>query len=768
MKRRPSLAFILIFSLFLSVNAQTPQPAPTQTPPSPTATPTPTQSPTPPPTQTQTPQQQGQLSDEDVVRITTNLVQVDAIITDKDGKQVKDLRPEEVEISEDGRTQKITHFSYISTEGSPTQPVAAAPAAPVDKNAPPVPPVHLRPEQIRRTIAIVVDDLGLSFTSTAYVRYSLKKFIDKQVQPGDLVAIIRTAGGIGVLQQFTSDKRQLYAAVERVKWYPMGRGGIGALAPIESNDQSQNQTPGVDSSDSNTNSAGEDIDQFREELFSVGTLGALNYVVKGMRELPGRKSILLVSDGLKIFNSDDPTRTTRVLDALRRLTDLANRASVVIYTMDARGLQTLGLTAADDVGGMSGDQIETQLSNRRAGFFESQNGLNYLAEQTGGIPIRNTNDLAGGIKRVLDDQSGYYLIGYRPDESTFDRLKGRTRFHKISIKVKRPGLKVRSRTGFYGITDEEAAPQRRTPAQQMVSALNSPFASGGVHLRLTSLYGNDPKAGSFMRSLLHIDLRDLTFTDEPDGWHKAVFDVLAITFGDNGAVVGQPVAKTQTIRLRGDTYKSFLDSGLVYVLTFPVKKSGAYQLRTALRDEASERVGSASQFIEVPDINKNRLTLSGIIMSGVNPSAKPKTQNKESAAGSESQPAPGAAVRTTQEGISDTDPLAGPAVRKFKSGMLMQYGYVIYNAQLDKATGHPQLQTQMRLFRDGKQIFTGRVQPFDPGNQPDLKRLTAGGGLHLGSDLTPGEYILQLVVTDPLAKDKYRTATQWIDFEIVK
>ena len=98
----------------------------------------------------------------------------------------------------------------------------------------------------------------------------------------------------------------------------------------------------------------------------------------------------------------------------------------------------------------------------------------------------------------------------------------------------------------------------------------------------------------------------------------------------------------------------------------------------------------------------------------------------------------------------------------------MQYGYAIYNAQLDKATGRPQIQTQVRLFRDGNQIFAGRVLPFNPGAQMDLKRLWAGGGINLGTDLVPGEYILQVIVTDPLAKEKYRTATQWIDFEIVK
>ncbi|HKQ99423.1 MAG TPA: VWA domain-containing protein [Pyrinomonadaceae bacterium] len=728
MKRRSSLALALIFSLFLTALAQNPQPNP----------------------------QPQQTDQDDVVRITTNLVQVDAVVLDKDGKLVTDLRPEEVEILEDGRPQTITNFSFVSTESGTAQPVAVTPSAAADKSAPPVPPVRLRPEQVRRTVALVVDDLGLSFESTAFVRQALKKFVDQQVQAGDLVAIIRTSGGVGALQQFTSDKRQLYAAVERVRWNPQGRGGVGAFAALEGDPTAQMgdqlpAQPGGD--DGRERTAGEDLDRFREDLFAVGTLGALNYVVRGMRELPGRKSVLLMSDGIKIFNRDDPTRSTRVLDALRRLTDLANRSSVVIYTMDARGLQTVGLTAADNTAGFSPDQLEAQLENRRADLFESQNGLNYLAVQTGGFPIRNTNDLSAGIKRVLDDQKGYYLIGYRPEESTFDPATGRRKFHKITLRFKRPGLSHRTRTGFFGVTNEEAVARPRTRAEQIIAALTSPFNSGGVRTRLTSLYGNDPRAGGFVRSLLHIEGRDLTFTDEADGWHKAVFDVTAVTFGDNGTVVDE-VNRTHTVRVRGETYNRVLENGFVYTLTVPIKKPGAYQLRTALRDTATERIGSASQFIEVPDISKNRLTLSGVILAGSEPSAK---------AGQAAAPA-----QTAEEQATDFDPQAGPAVRRLRRGMLMNYAYVIYNAQVDKATARPQLQTQMRLFHEGKQIFAGRVQPFDASGQPDLKRLTGGGGLQLGMNLPPGEYILQIIVTDTLAKEKYRTATQWIDFEIVK
>ncbi|HKR02100.1 MAG TPA: hypothetical protein VJT09_15580, partial [Pyrinomonadaceae bacterium] len=121
-----------------------------------------------------------------------------------------------------------------------------------------------------------------------------------------------------------------------------------------------------------------------------------------------------------------------------------------------------------------------------------------------------------------------------------------------------------------------------------------------------------------------------------------------------------------------------------------------------------------------------------------------------------------------EEEITDLDPHAGPAVRKFRRGMILQYGYIIYNAQTRKFADAPQLQTQMRLFREGREIFAGSIQPFDTGGQPDLKRLTAGGALQLGTDMTPGDYVLQIIVTDPLAKTKYRTVSQWIDFEIVK
>ena len=711
--------------------------------------------PQPTPTPAVEPQQPSRSNEDEVVRITTNLVQVDAVITDKNGKLINDLRADEVQIFEDGHQQKITNFSFVTSEASTTPPLLSAPP---DKNAPPLPPAKLHPEDVRRTIALVVDDLGLSFRSTYDVRNALKKFVDQQMRPGDLVAIIRTSGGIGALQQFTADKRQLYAAIERVKWFINGRSSVGAFAPIESKTPADDRLWAPDAKQS----ANEDVNQFREDVFAVGTLGAIGYVVKGMRELPGRKSILLMSDGFRISSVDDPERNYRTLLALRRLIDQANRATVVIYTMNASGLQVFGLTAADSTAGRSSEEIEQMLSDRRTSAFESQDGLNYLAKETGGIAIRNTNDLSGGIRRVIEDQKSYYLIGYRPDESTFDAKSGRRTFHKLSLKITRPGkYSVRMRNGFYGISEADEKALALTPRQQLLRALTSPFGAAGVHVRLTTLFANDPKTGSYMRSLLYVNANDLTFTDLPNGEHTAEFDVVAITFGDNGSVIDQ-VGQSFTLRARAEEFARLRRDGFVFFLTVPIKKAGAYQLRAALRDHATSRIGSASQFIEVPDIKKNRLVVSGILVNAVDPA---NTNSAPAAAGAVNQ-SPGPDPSKSDPGSWRLS--INAATRQLKRGQQLQYSVIVYNARLDKTTTKPQLTTQVRLFRDGEPVFTGRELTLSEPNQPDPKRITVLGALRLGSDLIPGEYVLQITATDPLADEKHRAATQWIDFEIVK
>jgi VWFA-related protein len=725
---------------------------------------------------------------DDVERVTINLVQIDVVVTDKDGRQVTDLRPEEIEILENGKRQPITNFSYISAVSAPVSGVGAAtgaaPSVPAKNASTPVMPARLPRERVRRTMALVVDDLGLSFESIGFVQKALKKFVDEQMQPGDLVAILRTSSSVGALQQFTTDKRLLYAAIERVRWYPQGRGGLSPTTTLNE------ESAGSDFRD--TVQFNREMEEARAGIYSVGTFGTVSDIVKGLGEMPGRKSLVFISEAFRLFSAQG--RNVQLVTAMRRLTDDANAASVSIYTMDASGLQTDAFQASDKEGArayvidpqvfaMTGgannavapnapprtlqraDTLSAQaeqdsvnafrrlnalMDQRRDARIESQTVLSYLASNTGGLFMKNRNDLGAAMQRIMDDQKGYYLIGYRPDASAVKAATERPLMRNLSVKVKRPGLTWRTRSGYFGFTEEERRRKPRTREEQLAAALVSPFASGDVRLRLTSLFGTEPESGAtYLRSLLHIDARDLLFKDAAGGGRVADVEMIAVAFGNNGQAVDQ-LSYPQTVRVNSDEeYQRLLQSGLVYVLNFPMKQAGAYQMRVAVRDSASERTGAAMQFVEVPDLDKKHLALSGIVLSGLNPAS------------------PGNIAAPSKSGAETAaDVQTGAAVRRLRQGLLLDYRYNIYNAQLD-AAGRPQLQTQMRLFRAGQTAFTGKLLPFDPGQQRDMKRLNAIGRLRIGPELTPGEYALQITVTDNLASPARRTATQWIDFEIV-
>jgi VWFA-related protein len=682
-----------------------------------------------------------------VVKISTNLIQVDVTVTDSKGTVVKDLKPEDFEIYENGEKQNISSFSFVSSLREKPETVKN----PKDKVPIPIPQTNLRPEQIRRTIALVVDDLSLSFQSTNYVRRALKKFVDEQMQDGDLVAIIRTGAGIGALQQFTSDKQQLYAAIEKVVWNPLGRGNIGAFAPIDDSANLQDDSTENDEESDAPQTPTDNFENFRQSTFAVGTLGALRFIVSGMRELPGRKSVILFSDGFRIFdrNPNGSQDSSIVFSFLQQLVDAANRAAVVFYTVDARGLQSTGITAADQVSNPSPQNLQRILSGRSAELFDTQEGLSYLAEETGGFPLLNNNDLSKGVQRALDDQS-YYLIGYEPDSDTFDAQK--RRFNRLEVKIKRKGLNVRYRSGFFNVADENLAqqPTNLTPVQQIQNALVSPFAVSDISLRLNTLFRNDATQGSYVRSLLHVKAQDLKFTDEADGSKKAVFDVLAVSFGDNGMPVDQ-LAKSYTLNIKGETYQKILRDGFVYYFTFPIKKPGAYQFRVALRDGQAGKVGSASQFIQVPDLKKNRLTISGIVLENL-------TREQWQVLNSEnSQTLP----------IEKSNPMSDTSLRRFKRGTILRYGFEIYNAKPDLSK-KPNLTTQIRVFRGGKMILEGKQTPLELNGQTDFQHIKFVSAITLPNQIETGDYILQVIAFDNLVKEKRKIASQVVQFEVLE
>lgn len=687
-------------------------------------------------------------SDPDVVRISTNLIQLDVTVTDSKGKIVTDLRPEEIEIYENGKRQKTTNFSFISNIRAETPKIKTADK---DKtNTLVLPPPPAKPENVRRAIALVVDDLNLSFTSTYWVKEALKKFVNEQMLDGDLVAILKTGSGIGALQQFTTDKRLLLAAIQKVRFNMLGSGKIGSFNPIEPT--LKEQLDGSDGKDFSEDIEDErdferEVGAFRESIFAAGTLGAVNFIIRGMRELPGRKSIVLLSDGFSLTERDSrgvPSGMSRVLNPMRNLTDLANRSSVVIYTIDPRGLEYTGLTAADNTFGLTPEQIDERIASRSDELRDTQDGLVYLARETGGFAIINQNDVSRGIRRVLDDQS-YYLVGYEPDDDIFDPKT--RRYNKLEIKVLRKDTKVRYRSGFFGISDEQIAKPTTSPGQTLYNALTSPFGVNDISVKVNALFGTAPKAAGYLRSFLHIDAKNLTFVKEPDGQYKTSFDMMAATYGEDGPERDR-LSKNFTITLPPIVYETVQRNGLVYNFTFFIKNAGAFQMRVAVRDTATNRVGSANQFIEVPNLKKKRLSLSGVALENLTFAQWQKRGSM-----------------TLEEAAKLGDPIRDTAVRQFDPGTVLSYALNIFNAKND-SNGRLDLTLQAKLFSDQKLIFEGKTTSVE--TAADRKDILAKGSFRLGTAMAAGNYTLQVIVTDNNAKKGRNIVYQFVSFEIVK
>jgi hypothetical protein len=336
---------------------------------------------------------------------------------------------------------------------------------------------------------------------------------------------------------------------------------------------------------------------------------------------------------------------------------------------------------------------------------------------------------------MLEDQQGYYLLGYVPDG--LKNAGATPRFHALQVRVTRPGLQVRSRRGFWTGLDERK-PAR--PQSRMAAAVTSPFSGGDIRLQLSSFFGYDEKLGAFVTSVMHLDARDLTFVERSGGMRAADIEVLATTFGDNGQVADER-SRNYTFTLSANAHADALSGGLVYQIQVPLKRPGPYQLRIALRDVASDRIGSASRFIDVPDVKKGRLMLSGLVMQGVTPTPGPGSPDADR-----------------------RDPQSTLAVRTFRQGTDASYVCSIYNARRG-ADGRPQLEAEVRVYREGVEILRGPLRGAV--TLPAAGAPLVGAVLHLGEALPPGGYVLELAVEDRLAKTPAR-ATQTIDFDVIR
>jgi VWFA-related protein len=679
------------------------------------------------------PPQQTTDDKDDVIKISTNLVQVDVVVT-KDGKPVTGLTAEDFEIYEDGRRQTITNFAYISNVPTSLAPKPANTAKKNNKDAV-VPYAPVNPTEPRRIMAFVVDDLGIAWENMPLVRQQLRKFINEQMEPHDLVAIVRTGGELGALQQFTNDKRLLLRAVERLRWNHCNRVGIHTFAPVGSS------------------GSGGSICGSRSYY---STLQSLGFTVDAMGHLPGRKSLVLLSDSMPGESQEyeglgsgslaaGTTQDERLspgqnfTHALQTVAERAIRSSVVIYSVESAGLVYTGVTAADSFplgarqlwGGAQGiaesvpQQILRVMNQRSETLWKRRQGGDLIARQTGGFPIRNSNSYQ--FDRILRDQTGYYLLGYRPSEETFNR-----RFHRIKAKVKRSGMALRTRFGFFGVTEEEAKRAKPTPRDVTNLALASPFVAQDIEVDLTSFFIDDKQSGPVVRSFINIDPKDLTFT-RVGGRYHASLELYGMIFGDNGVIVEER-ADAATFNFSDADYEQITREGIGIGFDMPAKRPGAYQVRVAARDKPTSKIGTAGQYMAVPDLKKKQqLAVSGVVLATVKPD---KT-------------------------------VAKSGVRRFPAGSDLYYAYNLYNAA-DESGNLRDLVMDVLLFREGKLVQTVPEVPIVVTDQSERSRVFVGNTLRLDSALEPGHYHLQVVVRNRNVKQKGPAVAQWADFEIGK
>lgn len=720
------------------------------------------------------------------IRISTELVQMDVVVTDRNGRIVKGLSKDDFEIYEKGKRQPLSFLEFVEAV-SRSKPVGetAESRAQQSLNHDPT------EKDIRRIFAFVIDDLTVRFDDLIYVRQMLSNFVEKQMQPTDLVAIVRTVGGKGLLQQFTTDKDLLRRAIvsllpvnhplsvsdELLGDRPLINQNAGQGA--QSNRLQPTSTAARAAAESAAAAAGESLDSAMDvsgdviDINSVAddsdkslrafmTLGMASFVIDSMEELPGRKSLVLISGGLPLLDGQSGSTVGRVSSLLNLLTDNATRAAVSIHTMDIRGVTAYGeLRSIDDLatpnvlpptptgsaggGGLdmggtrrggsrtsdarikAASVVDLNTLGNRSAFTgrDTQEGLKSLAHATGGISIVNTNNFNQGLERILATSEGYYLVAYTPSDAKFDGD-----FRKVEVKVKGEGLKVHSRRGYFA----RAAKETETVSDkrgQLLAAIKSPLARRDVDLDAVLLYKATASDRGSIDIHMVIDTKKLQF-DQADNKYRANLDVAAFVFDEFGKLRG---GFSDSIKpdLSPDQFKQAARGGLTYTASTSLP-SGVYHMKLVVRDNETGALGTLSRYLEVPDLSKGRLAASSLLLGAV-----PADNNKASNA---------------------NWVLANRRISR-KHNLL--FATVIYNAKFKD--GKPQVTTQLTVSHLGRVILksTEEAVPVNPQNTAQLLKL---GQLKVSS-IPSGRYLLTLTIKDSLADKKAQTLSRKIDFMVV-
>ena len=701
---------------------------------------------------------------EEIIRITTKLIQLDAVVTDKEDQVITDLKLGDFSVYDNGKKQELQFIEFVGPGAAPRVDGNVNIA---DKSVESDVMRNVTSQGLHRVFAFVVDDLTIPIEDMTNVRAMLTDFVDKQMRDDDLVAIVRVIGGRGLLQQFTSEKPLLRRAIAELTPSSSPYSVFNNLPTPARLDKSptplsSGEGAGPNSSElTNLPAPGSGMDYDASPDGVIGGMRALTSlsitgdVVNSMKPLPGRKSIVLISGGLPVFDSIQQRVTmngapiliqearavsSNLYSLLRQLTDRASRAGVVINTLDIRGLSGLkGVSGFTDPGNEAKSSLMTststdgtfgrtadmaRLDNLAFDTMSGHQGLQALADATGGISVTNTSNFREGLNRVVA-RSSYYILAYKPSES-FDG-----KFHKLQIKVERSGAKVYARNGYVATPDEPST-KPLSKEESIIKAAMSPLSKRDMDVTGALQYRFTPDNRMAIDVDLRVDASKLDFKQGADGKYHTTLDVVGFLINRMGKAE-DGFSQTINATLSPEEHKRALNAGIGYTGHVELAP-GSYQMRVAVREADTGKVGSLSKYVEVPDMTKKRFLMSSVFLHAIDP-----------AAGKGAQPA------------------ALTALRQVSRASDLRYSAVIYNAKLDK--GKSQINTQLIITRDDKTIFNQPVQAVDVRGASDSQVVKIGQiGL---SKLPPGHYVLTLVVTDTLADKKTQKLARSIDFNII-
>jgi VWFA-related protein len=647
-------------------------------------------------------------------------VTVDVLVLDPRGEPVEGLRREDFTVEEDGRPQTITSFEAVTVAES----AASATSARTRVS------VNTTPGAVTRSFVIVFDEVNLSPGTVGAARRAVTEFLASGTQPGDDVTVAPTGGGTWWTERIPEGRQALIEFVGHLDGKYRPDTSVARLSDYEAVQLYYGRDPQILSQVLRRYFENGVIQEFQEprsaaELaISPGaqmakaratevyhsytermkrTLGAFERVADALRHAKGRKTVLFVSEGF----AHDPS-----LAGFRDVVRAAREGNAAFYFVDARGL--LGAAGAPGAPGAGAEEGRLVLSqdtlSTLANPRQESAGAESVALDTGGLSIRNTSDLAGGMRAISRESRAYYLLGYVPANT---RRDGKLR--KIEVAVTRPGVKVRARRGYYAPSDKERRRGRDELDPRVRSALDAPLDVAGIPLRLVA-HGLGPVAGGKSAALVvaEVDLSGLELRQRPDKrWAGALEIYTVISSRRTGESL--PQEKQVELALPDEAFAQLRATGLPIFLEFQLAP-GDYQVRLLLRDGRSGRVGSVRHDFRVPDPT---------VLGTSTPIFTDRLQPGGPQAGARPVPI---------------------ARRSFKTGTRLYYAYELFGAARDG--GAPRVSSSYVVKRgDGSVLTRMEARPLQPTPQGQLSQMLS---LSL-EGAASGAYELVLTVRDEVA-----------------